>query len=198
MKRNLTIILSIILSLHLLYSNTMLLLHHYELTNNATAGNLESIFRILFSLSYSSITAIILTIYPRTAIFIIIAIIDGFGVTLKYIQIKNDFVFTNLSAIYFGVYTMLIIIVAGLIQKSDNQPLIAEKSEIKTEQSEIEKLNMSEIMDKKMRLQKRKNATRDESKKSEIQNSISELESEIKRRYPQKENTIDFEKQVNN
>jgi len=183
MKRKLIIILSVILSLHLLYSNTMLMLHHFQIENNATAGTLDTIFRILFALSYSSVTAIIIGLFPKPVIFITISIIDGFGVGLKYFEIENNTVFTNLAAVYFGVYTMFLIVVTGLIQKSNNQPLQIEKNETENKKNEIETLTVNEIEERKYRLQKKLNPTKDENKRAEIESEMNQLEIEIKRRY---------------
>jgi len=176
MKKNLIIILTITLSFHLLYSNFMLLHEQFIIIKGITPNLIETIIRLLFALSYSIITAIILNLIPKPFIFVTVGLIDGFGVTLKYLPIQENTNFLILLSIYFGIYTTVIIIVAGLIQKKRTT------NEINKEKTKPKTINLSKLYDKKISLQNSINRLKNENKRKEKQKELEEITNLIKNR----------------
>jgi len=98
--------------MHLLYTNTILLL------DLVSAGNLfEQALRILFALSYSLMTVLIIAVYPKWYVYSISAILDGFAVWLKYFEFSQESTFVVLASIYFALYTSYIVVISGQIAK---------------------------------------------------------------------------------
>ena len=111
----LRIILSI-LALHLLYSNSELLRLLVHSTNLKT-----QVFSLLFGLSYSLITVLIIAIYPRWYVFSVSATLDATAVFLKYYPFGNERLFFSLTAVYFALYTGYIVLISGVIARSERQ-----------------------------------------------------------------------------
>ena len=170
---NLLKILSYPLGVHLLYTNTMLLIQHYAVYYGSTATAIDVVFRIIFAMSYSWLTIIVLNKYPKIVVFSILAAVDGTGVMLKYIIFANKTQFANMVAIYFSVYTALIIVVSGLIIKTVTNSKPVATSETK---SEVISNTETDIIAKKRSLQNRINATRDAERKKALQSELESLE----------------------
>jgi uncharacterized membrane protein YjjP (DUF1212 family) len=109
-KQKLTLMLLIIsLAVHLVYSNA-------DLINGILkASNIESLnySQYVFAASYSLLTITIMALYPKIWLICLVACLDGFGIYLKYNIYQTHFV--EIGSVYFGVYTALIVIAAGLI-----------------------------------------------------------------------------------
>jgi hypothetical protein len=115
MKQNkiLTIVLAI-LAIHLIYSNTSLLMDlHKMIYEVAELSSWQYLSKFIFAFSYSIITVLIIAIYPKLWIITITGLFDGFAVYLKYNIEQAHFILTG--AIYFGLYTMLIVVISGLV-----------------------------------------------------------------------------------
>jgi hypothetical protein len=97
------------LALHLLYTNS-------DLLALLEPNKVQHIWmRWVFAASYSLITVLILNAYPRLWLLLILASFDGFGVYLKYNVYQTYF--TPTAAVYFGLYTALIVISSGLASR---------------------------------------------------------------------------------
>lgn len=179
MNDNLIKTLSYPLAIHLLYTNTMLLLQHFSIYNSGEiAGAMEISFRIIFALSYSWLTIVVLNKYPKILVFSVLAGIDGFAVFLKYRIFADKFAFANSVSLYFAFYTAIIIIVSGLIIRQTNNS----KSVALSEKSEFKNANYASLLDRRKKLQNRINATRNDERKNSLQSELASLESEIKKR----------------
>lgn len=104
-----TLIVSV--AVHLLYTNANLLL--------VSATGKPIGFIIIFALSYSIMTALLLELYPRITAIVFVALLDGAGVFIE--KSPHELNIQLLTAIYFAVYTFYIILVVGLISKMRKQ-----------------------------------------------------------------------------
>ncbi len=163
-------VILILLALHLLYSNSILLT---EMVSAKTI--ITKLMAVLFGLSYSLITVLVIAVYPRWYVFSISALLDGTAVFLKYFPFANDKTFFVLSAVYFATYTAFIVVISGMISKQkENQEvkvsqkqsanvdveietLLAEKKRLewglkrtKNEQARREKQRLIEIINEKI------------------------------------------------
>jgi len=146
MKNKILTIILILLALHLIFSNTSLLVDMQEMINKSDLNNWQYALRIAFALSYSILTVLILTIYPKIWIVTITGLLDGFSVYLKY-NINQPY-FLLIGAIFFGVYTFVIVLTAGIISAKKLSETKSEKNQIKNEienqKSEIQNLTISQ------------------------------------------------------
>jgi len=110
-------ILMAFLVLHLVYSNSDLLITVAEMVLGSKLNGLQTVLRYAFAFSYSIITVIIMYLYPRFWLILTLSIFDGFAVYLKYNV--NQAYFITVTAVYFGLYTMLIVIAVGLVRIKD-------------------------------------------------------------------------------
>ncbi len=186
MKRKILTILLSFLALHLLYSNVSLLIDLHKVIHNIDKLDQgETISKIFFAFSYSIMTVIIITIYPKRWIILSSGILDGFAVYLKYNINQPNFML--IASVYFGLYTAFIVIVSGLISEKQN-----EKKQNKIpffdnlENNIIPKILNPEIEAKKNELQAKKrslinsiNATKDELKKKQKQNELQQIENKL-------------------
>ncbi len=101
-----------LLALHLLYSNSVLLQSMVKNTSTIT-----QIFSLLFGMSYSLMTVLIISVYPRWYVYSISAFLDGIAVLLKYFPFSDEKIFFVLSAIYFSLYTAFIVVISGMIAR---------------------------------------------------------------------------------
>ncbi len=101
-----------LLALHLLYSNSLLL---QEMVKSTTWT--ASAFGLLFGLSYSLMTVLIIRVYPRWYVFSLSALLDGIAVWLKYYPFTDQRTFFVLTAVYFSLYTAFIVVISGLIAR---------------------------------------------------------------------------------
>jgi hypothetical protein len=108
MKQYLSYVLMLFLALHLLYTNSDLL-GGLDAGSDRVGGMPA---RVAFAASYSLITVIVLAVYPRLWLVAVLAVFDGFGVYLKY-NVFQEY-FTPIAALYFGLYTALIVVSSGL------------------------------------------------------------------------------------
>ena len=102
----------ILLALHLLYSNSILLIDMVSAKTFLTKS-----MAVLFGLSYSLITVLVIAVFPRWYVFSVSAFLDGSAVFLKYFPFANDKIFFVLSAVYFATYTAFIVVISGMISK---------------------------------------------------------------------------------
>jgi len=108
-------LLLIFIALHLVFSNTDLLISAAEMALQSKLNGIEKAFRVIFSLSYSLITVLVIHLYPRMWMIILLSVFDGFAVYLKYNVFQDNFIVV--TSIYFGLYTMVIILAGGLVRK---------------------------------------------------------------------------------
>jgi len=155
MKKNILTIILILLAIHLLYTNSILLMNFTE-----ERSTISDALRILFAASYSIITVLIIRVYPKRHVFIISGILDGFSVAIKYLPGDNE-VLLLLSALYFGIYTMFIVIIAGEITKNNEK--ISNVNEKKTKTFENKSYN--ELITKKVSIQNSLNRLKNENKR---------------------------------
>ena len=119
MERNqkLLRIILLLLALHLLYTNTVLLLTLVS----GEAFWLWQALRVLFALSYSLMTVLVIAVYPRWYVYTLSAVLDGFAVWLKYYDFANPQMFTTLASVYFAFYTAFIVVIAGQISRRSTE-----------------------------------------------------------------------------
>lgn len=142
MKKIITTI-TIILSLHLWYSNADLLIATKELAigmENVTKFSYVAL--TLFALSYSVLTAVAVVKIKRYINVLIFALLDGFAVYLRINVDQEHFIF--ITSVFYAVYTAYIISMCWLlnqqVEKSavkiptakslKNEDLTAEETEI--------------------------------------------------------------------
>lgn len=108
-EKRLTLILVAALAIHLLYSNADLIRSALELSN------VESVLysEYVFAASYSILTVVLISLYPARWLIIIVSLLDGFGIYLKY-NVHQAY-FIEIVSVYFGLYTMVIVFSSGLI-----------------------------------------------------------------------------------
>lgn len=107
--RLILMLLVISLAVHLVYSNA-------DLINSILKmSNVESLnySQYIFAASYSLLTITIMTLYPKLWLICLVAALDGFGIYLKYNVHQSYFV--EIGAVYYGIYTAIIVISSGLI-----------------------------------------------------------------------------------
>jgi len=155
------------LVLHLLFANTSLLIDLHKVIDDVNElTNIEYASKFIYSLTYSVITILLLSIYPKMIIVIATAFFDGFAVYLKYNIDHPEFLTT--ASVFYGLYTLLIVIISGYvaakyISQQQQQPIC-----------QVEEDNSKKDLDKKVKsLQNSINATKNEEKK---QQKIAELE----------------------
>jgi len=170
-----------VLALHLLYTNTLLL----EALNPSMIGWLFT-FVILFATSYASLTAVILDRIPNWWLFIIAAVLDGFGVWLEYSHAQNIWI-----AFYFALYTGLIVIAIGFMKLSTKK-----ENELVNQLAEKVK-NLTDI-NYNISLENNNFTKQLENEKKELENNIKELEKTLKVQFQESENNalrlIEFKK----
>jgi hypothetical protein len=126
-------------------------------------SNIEYYLRVAFALSYSVMTVLILGAYPKLTVIILAAIFDGISVFLNYnIYLPN---FLQIAAIYFGLYTAFVSLIAGIIARSELKKR-RQKNEPNEPKNEINELQRRKIS---------------------LQNSLNRLKCPIKREHKQKE-----------
>jgi len=186
MKKHILTILLSFLALHLLYSNVSLLVDLHKVIYDIAKLDLwQKASKILFAFSYSIMTVIIITIYPKRWIILASGLLDGFAVYLKYNIDQTNFLL--IASLYFGIYTAFIVIVAGLISNKKN-----EKKQNKIpffnnlENRIIPKIlnpdyeqKQNELKQKKRSLINSINASKDPSLKLQKQNELKQIENEI-------------------
>ena len=122
MERKIILIILILFGFHLLYSNTMLLMEANLLQSakfwTSMPEYMQYTVTIFFAGSYSAITVLMLELYPRTWLIISLATLDSSGVFIKYAPIQEYFAI--LAAIYFAIYTGMIVISIGMYQLHKN------------------------------------------------------------------------------
>lgn len=178
-------ILLIFLAIHLIYSNNSLLLDmgkmidknqfinlglsESEATLKAIPDMFTIISKLIFAISYSIITVTLIYLYPRIVLISLVALMDGFGIYLKY-NINQDY-FIELSAIYFGIYTAIIVITSGLIRNYNkktgeerNEKTIDNLNNTQTIIEETNNLNAIDIKKQLRSIQCKINATKDPQK----------------------------------
>ncbi len=122
MERKIILIILILFGFHLLYSNTMLLMEANLLQSakfwTSMPEYMQYTVTIFFAGSYSAITVLMLELYPRTWLIISLATLDFSGVFIKYAPIQEYFAI--LAAVYFAIYTGMIVISIGMYQLHKN------------------------------------------------------------------------------
>lgn len=119
MKKILTSI-TVILSLHLWYSNADLLI-----TTKEIAIGMENVTKFsyvaltLFALSYSILTAVAVVKIKRYINVLIFALLDGFAVYLRINVDQQHFLL--ISSVFYAVYTAYIISVCWLLNRQEKQ-----------------------------------------------------------------------------
>ena len=104
-----------ILALHLVFVNTEILVKLIKvITDTNKLALSQSLSAVVFALSYSLITVLIITVYPRVWMFSLSALFDGFAVYLNY---AVPHWFATAAAAYLGLYTTLIIVATGFIER---------------------------------------------------------------------------------
>jgi len=168
-KEHIILILMGLIATHLLFSNTELLIKLMQINIEGEISIVSYTFAIIFALGYSLITAIIIKIYPKIILFVLIGILDSSGVYLFWSNIENEQFFTIASSIYFAIYTLLIIIISGLISK-DIETNKTDKDETKTK---LKQQNLATLYDNKNRIIKGLNSAKNpeiiEQKKTQLQ-----------------------------
>ncbi len=169
MKKNILTIILILLAIHLLYTNSILLMNFVE-----ERSVIADALRILFAASYSIITVLIIRVYPVRYVFFISGILDGFSVAIKYMPVESNTLFL-LSALYFGIYTMFIVIVAGEITKKNEaktKPKGNQKENNERTEQEKKTIQINELRKEKRAIQnginRMKNDTEISLKKTEL------------------------------
>lgn len=120
MKQIITTI-TIILSLHLWYSNADLLIATKELAigiENVTT--FSYVVLTLFALSYSVLTAVAVVKMKHYANVLVFALLDGFAVYLRINVDQEHFIF--ITSVFYAVYTAYIISVCWLLNRQYSQP----------------------------------------------------------------------------
>ncbi|MBQ9213765.1 MAG: hypothetical protein IJ150_07495 [Bacteroidales bacterium] len=116
MKKILTTI-TIILSLHLWYSNADLLIAAKELATK-DVSIFSYIALTLFALSYSVLTSVAVVKMQRYINVFVFALLDGFAVYLR-INVNQEH-FILISSIFYAVYTAYIISVCWLLNRQQS------------------------------------------------------------------------------
>lgn len=191
-------VLLIFLAIHLIYSNYSLLLDISKMIDinqftsiglSDSEANLKAkpdlftmISKLIFAISYSIITVTLIYLYPRIILIFLVALMDGIGIYLKY-NIYQDY-FIQLTAVYFGLYTALIVITSGLIRIYEKrlENLVINTNDISIDEKKEEK-NIGEniIIEKQdLRQQLRKiqcqiNATKNSDKLESLTNIKNKL-----------------------
>jgi len=131
MKQIITTI-TIILSLHLWYSNADLLIATKELAFGAeSVTKISYVLLTLFALSYSVLTAIAVVKIKRYVYVLAFAVMDGFAVYLR-INVEQEH-FLLIGSIFYAVYTAYIISIIWLLnqqtqtQSTANQQITVKK-----------------------------------------------------------------------
>ena len=161
-KQILNILLGL-LGMHLLYSNTELLLQ--LVGSGSTWYNVLS--RLVFALSYSAMTVLIIMIYPRWYVFTLSAMLDATAVWLKYFDFASRTTFVHYASLYFALYTAFVVIVSGLISKQLND----------TDQTDTaSKVDYSQLRQEKISIQRRLARLKDQQKRQAYLQRLQEIE----------------------
>jgi hypothetical protein len=170
MKKS-TLVILVLLAVHLLYTNTNLLL---KLTEAQTTIN--EILRFVFAGSYSAITVLILSIYPKRHVFVISGLLDGLSVTLNYIPLPVQHIHLIIG-LFFGIYTSFIAIIIGEIKLSEKN----KQNEKQTTENKIILNNeKNELLNKKRSIQNALNRIKNEEKKRLKKQELVEVEYQLK------------------
>lgn len=120
MKKIITTI-TIILSLHLWYSNSDLLIATKELAIGIENVSMFSyVVLTLFALSYSVLTSVAVVKMKHYANVLVFALLDGFAVYLRINVDQEHFIF--ITSVFYAVYTAYIISVCWLLNRQYSQP----------------------------------------------------------------------------
>ena len=160
-QKHLFTIVLMILSTLLLYSNTELLLRFTESRSFWTIAS-----RTLFAGAFSSITVLLISIYPRVAIVILSGILDAMALFLEFFPFAHSDTALTLTAIYFAAYGGYIVIVSGLYSHSSEANISQEET-------------LDELKAKLRSLQNRINATKSEEKRAELLAQKAEIQKKI-------------------
>ena len=133
MKEILTTI-TIILSLHLWYSNADLLIATKEIAIGAeNVTKFSYVALTLFALSYSVLTAVAVVKIKRYINVLIFALLDGFAVYLR-INVNQEH-FLLISSIFYAIYTAYIISICWLLNREQQTPSQTQEQEKPTIQT---------------------------------------------------------------
>jgi len=169
----------IVLSLvaHLWFSNSELLIASEEMNSEKAISLYTHLSLIFFALSYSAITAYIVFKTQNIIPVLMLAALDGFAVYMRINVNHPDFIIT--SGIFYGIYTALMTVLLFYITrtKSEKSDLLSEtksdRSETQSEKSDsLNEVTKQDLIIQIRKLQNRLNATKDEAKKSELQNEL--------------------------
>jgi len=160
----------ILLALHLLFVNTDIIIKLLK----ALAGELNLLQKsgaLLFALSYSLITVLIIKVYPRLWMFGLTAVFDGFAVYLNY---GNKPYFTEAAAVYLGLYTTLIILATGFIERSQKQ------NRKETELNQSRKELIRRLTEERRSIQQSLRRLTDPDRRQERLNQLQQIENQLK------------------
>jgi len=165
----------IILALHLLFVNTEIIIKLLKaISGSSHLSILQTSGAVIFALSYSLITVLIIKVYPNPLVFSLTALFDGFAVYLNYFIPS----FFHIGAsLYLGVYTSLIIIATGLLERKENQKNELQ-AKIEQETKQKQKL-IQELQDKRKRLQLAYNRTQNPDKKEQTKKKLLEIDNQL-------------------
>jgi len=154
----------ILLALHLLYSNSMLLQEMVKSANWTT-----QVLGLLFGMSYSLMTVLIIRIYPRWYVFSLSALLDGIAVWLKYYPFTDQRTFFVLTAVYFSLYTAFIVVISGLISR--RQQMVKSVS-----QNGNGKTSLNDLLEQRRKLKWAIPRTKDEQARQEKIRQLEQIE----------------------
>lgn len=162
------------LALHLLYSNGSLLIKLNTIPETGIKYLLIILLSI-FAVSYSILTVFIIFKFPKRIFFIGVGILDGFGIFLKLNSLIDDTAFMLLAALYFSIYTTIIVITSGFIsEKGDNE----EVKEVK-EVIDYSKMNIIKLLDLRKVYQNKANRLQDADKKELCMAEVNKIDNAI-------------------
>jgi len=165
--RNIVIIIAI-LAVHLVFVNTEILIKLIKIITAADKTTLGQNFSAaVFALSYSLITVLIITVYPRVWMFFLSALFDGFAVYLNY---AVPTWFATAAAAYLGLYTTLIIIATGFIER---------QTTIEQEQALFKTRLINYLTEEKRSLQQAIRRIKDPQQKQSKQNRLQQIENQL-------------------
>lgn len=173
MKTTIKIMMSALI-LHLLYTNAELLISAKNFATNG-ATMFDKVALTAFALSYSLISALCVFHLQKIAPILVFGVLDGFAVYLR-INVNQE-PFLLITAVFFGLYTSLLILFCFLISKQNRmEQAKAKQSESKNEieNKANEKQNLF-LLESKTKANIKQNES-----KIEIENKANEKQSEIK------------------
>ena len=164
-----------ILALHLVFVNSDIIIKLLKsITSTSKLSFLQISGAVIFALSYSLITVLIISVYPKVWMFGLSALFDGFAVFLNYSTVPW---FSLAAAIYLGIYTTLIIVATGFIERNFFKQ--EQESNLLEEQKKIIEQTISRLSQEKKRLQLSYNRTQDQNKREQTKNKLLQLENKI-------------------